>query len=88
MTAKSAGPSGSKMVPSSRQEKAPNSVKAVAAQGGRRAAPPCLQEGLDALLPSWVLPNANLLEHEVQVDPAALATVRPKHGVRAQDVHL
>lgn len=48
----------------------------------------CLQESLNALLPPRVLPNADLLEHEVQVDPAALAAVRPKHGVRAQDVHL
>lgn len=47
-----------------------------------------LEEQLHALFPPGVVPDADLLVLEVEPRPAALAAVRPEHGVGAQDVHL
>ena len=47
-----------------------------------------LEEGRQPALSLGAAADAHLLVHKVQVPPAVLAAVRPKHWVRAQYVHL
>ena len=48
----------------------------------------CLQEGVDSLSSVGTSAYSHFLIHEVEAVPAAAAAVWPKHGMRAQDVHL
>lgn len=47
-----------------------------------------LQEGVSSLLPRRMPPNPHFLEHKVEAIPTASTTIRPKHGVGAEQIHL